>query len=373
LLAATTARGGRRWTPAFSLGVLLPMLVLTKTTAVFLFPSIGWMLWASCGRDLRRFSRLAAPAVSLAVMLWCGWYGLVVHPRYVEDYQYLFSANAYTVTTLQALPKVFWKMVADGLWMGPLLYTLTMVTAVVSLPRLFSRRRNPLIGALVLWVAGYMVFLTYHNNLQPRYYLVVAVPMTLLLPLMLEEWWQKLRGRNLRAAEALFLTAAAVLSVIVWRDARLMLHYEHRPEYSLLTAAREVATVVRQGQKIDPAHSNLVLSISGSNISLMTGLPSICDDYGTLELQDRVAKYKPGWYVAWNQIDDDKMDALTPYYHVERVATFAAMDDPERNQLVVYRLDAKAQTPFVRHRGKPIPPSLRTKMGQQPSTQQLEH
>ncbi len=42
----------------------------------------------------------------------------------------------------------------------------------------------------------------------------------------------------------------------------------------------------------------------------MTGVPSICDDFGTMDLEERVATYHPGWYVTWNQVDDDKMEAL---------------------------------------------------------------
>jgi hypothetical protein len=71
----------------------------------------------------------------------------------------------------------------------------------------------------------------------------------------------------------------------------------------------------------------------------MTGLPSICDDFGTMDLDVRVKAYRPGWYVAWNQVDDDKMDALASVYRLNRVASFPAMDDPERNLLILYRLD----------------------------------
>ena len=72
----------------------------------------------------------------------------------------------------------------------------------------------------------------------------------------------------------------------------------------------------------DSTHPHLVLSISGSDITLMTGVPSIDDDFGTMELAERVRTYRPGWYAAWNELDDDKMDALTPLYHIERVRAF---------------------------------------------------
>jgi len=124
----------------------------------------------------------------------------------------------------------------------------------------------------------------------------------------------------------------------------------------------------------DRSHSSLVLSISGSDLSLMTGLPSICDDFGTMELPERVATYRPGWYVTWNEVEDDKMEALAPYYHLHRVAAFPAMDDPERNLLILYRLDRpNAGAVQQRHR-RTIPPRLlQTRLGQQPSTSQLEH
>ena len=93
-----------------------------------------------------------------------------------------------------------------------------------------------------------------------------------------------------------------------------------------------------------------------------------------MDLEQRVATYRPGWYVSWNQVDDDKMDALTPIYHLERVAAFPAMDDPDRNLLILYRLDPADGLGASRTRKrKPTPRLLRTRIGQQPSVSQLEH
>ena len=115
-------------------------------------------------------------------------------------------------------------------------------------------------------------------------------------------------------------------------------------------------------------------AISGSNLSLMTGLPSICDDFGTMDLAVRVQAYRPGWYIAWNQVEDDKMDALAPMYHLQRVAAFPALDDPERNLLILYRLDpATPAPPPAPHRKSLIPRLLRASFGRQPSPIQLEH
>jgi hypothetical protein len=60
---------------------------------------------------------------------------------------------------------------------------------------------------------------------------------------------------------------------------------------------------------------------------------------------------------------------------MKRVAAFPVYDDPDRNLLILYRLDPATQTPAPsRHRARRhIPKPLLTKMGQQPSSDQLEH
>jgi hypothetical protein len=68
------------------------------------------------------------------------------------------------------------------------------------------------------------------------------------------------------------------------------------------------------------------------------------------------------------------MDALAPMYHLERIAAFPAFDDPERNLLILYRLDPPTPgTPPRPHRKPIIPRLLRTSFGQQPSPTQLVH
>jgi hypothetical protein len=359
--------------PIVSLGLLLPLMVLAKTTAIFLLPAIGWILWARANYRLRPFLRLTLPAAALAAVTWIAYYAFIVRPHFLDDYHYLFSANGYTGITPATALSVLGDTIADGLWIGNILYPLALLAAFSALllhPRLL---RNPLIPALLLWAAGYAAFLAYHNNLQPRYYLVLAIPLTLLIPIVFSTLWSS-RQPNPKPLSPLRRLATAsivaVLAVLTVTDARQTLHYVRTPDYTFTTAAAQIRSIV----SADHTHNPLILSISGSNLSLMTGLPSICDDFGTMDLAVRVRAYHPGWYVAWNQVDDDKMDALTPIYHLERVAAFPAMDDPERNLLILYRLDpAIPGTNPRRHRKPAIPRLLQTNFGQQPSSIQLQH
>ncbi len=358
--------------PIVGMGLLLPALILTKTTGLFLVPAIAFLLLAAVGYRVKSFLRVGVPAAALGAGVWLGYYGLVVRPRYLLDYRYLFSANGYTQITLKTAGTVLAKTFMDGAWMGRGVYVGAVACTVLALVLWRRVRESPLIGALLLWAVGYEAFLAYHDNLQPRYYLVVAVPLTLLIPVTVEQLvLPRIASGGLRrgVGVAVGLALAAVLVV----QAGQTISFVRHPEYTLLRAAYEVKDVIATHEKEDPKHSPLVLSISGSDLSLMTGMPSICDDFGTLELVDRVRQYRPGWYVAWNQIDDDKMDALTPFYHIERVAAFPAMDDPDRNLLIVYRLDDSLETAPLNRKRKPTPKGLKTKVGQQPSTSQLQH
>ncbi len=357
-----------------ALGILLPAMVLAKTTAVFLMPAIFFVVWARGGFRLAPLLRTGGGGALLGGALWSAYYLVLVRPRYLLDYRYLFSANAYTRLTPGTAFTVVREMVRDTLWIGGMarvfgfvLLITILIAAATTRGRLKAQAERYAVAiALVLWILGYAVFLTYHNNLQARYYVVLAVPMCLFVPLALDLLWRASQRRVARVGVALVTAAVVAVGVV---DARATLAYVRTPEYTLVDAAAHLAAIMRA----DPTRSPLMLSISGSELSLITGLPSICDDFGTEELPDRVARYHPGWFLSWNQIDDDKMDALMPLYRVQRVAAFPAMDDPERNLLILYRLDPPTGEHGPRRRRGAPPHRLLTRLGQQPSTVQLEH
>jgi hypothetical protein len=254
------------------------------------------------------------------------------------------------------------------MWLGHLLYPLTLLAVTITLFLRPQLLRNPLLTALLLWILGYLTFIAYHNNLQPRYYLVLAVPFTVVPVIVFAGLWNH-RHRSPALAYLAGPACAAALITVTFMDARQTIDYVRHPEYTFANAAERIRQIVES----DRTHNQLVLSISGSDLSLMTGLPSICDDFGTMELEERVKAYHPGWYVAWNQVDDDKMDALTPIYHLQRVASFPAMDDPERNLMILYRLDPPDTVRPRKSRPHPIPQFLRTGFGQQADPVQLQH
>jgi hypothetical protein len=368
LLAASSvgaeAAEGRRLNLRFvalavALGVLSALMVLTKTTGVFLFPAIFWMLWAASDYRVRPFLRSAIVAGGVGAAVWGGYYLFLVRPHYLADYRYLFDANGYTAITQDTFWSVLQGGVLDLQWIGESLFVLALVAVAGSLVRIAARRSggNALTETLLVWIFGYAAFLAYHANLSPRYYVALVVPLTMLVAMFFEPLVAGALGARsggqsgapavARVDDMLFrlpaLAGGAVLIWAVFSGAGQTIYFVRHPEYTYVSAAEQIRQAVAREQAVDPSHSALVLSISGAQLSLTTGLESICDDFGTMDLPQRVATYKPGWYAAWNYVEDDKMDALAPMYRLVRVGAFPALDDPERNLLILYRLDPEPQ------------------------------
>ena len=112
------------------------------------------------------------------------------------------------------------------------------------------------------------------------------------------------------------------------------LYYASHPEYTFVDAALRLTHYI----DTHPNGKRLMVSISGDEITLVTHLPTICDDFGTQELVSKLARYQPGWWATWNDIDPGTLEDLHNHYSLEQVAVFRALDHPERNMLVLFKL-----------------------------------
>ena len=319
------------------IGLLLCVGVLTKTTALFLIPSTLFLVWHAYGY---KFGEGLKPVITVALSGFIPfglYYGIFVWPRYAYDYHYLFAANVWDQPT--SLPRylaAFWYALHGTLWIDPWLCVLA--AALLALSSIFARGlwRNPLLIASLLAIAGYLFFIGLHNNMQPRYYQVVAFPVVFVITLGMAALLSAPRQsrRAQMSIRPLAFTAVAAAALISALNLREIFYWTRHPEYTWITAARRLTNYIDR----HPYGNRLLLSISGDNITLMTHLPAICDDFGTWDLAKRIHNYQPGWYAAWNELDPGNLEDLHTQYSLERVARFRAFDDPDRNVLILYKL-----------------------------------
>ncbi|HWG20469.1 MAG TPA: glycosyltransferase family 39 protein [Terracidiphilus sp.] len=328
-----------------AIGVLFTLMLLTKTTAVFLLPALGWAMLAPLRADWRKAMRCAAAALAAWAITFGAWMALVVHTGLLHDYTYLFFVNTYPKPHEFYWPLVsLWWSFHGGLWVDRLLLPLAglaMLPIALACRSTWSRRlwADPVFGASLLSVAGYILFMTYQFHPQPRYYTVVALFAFFLLAMEAEALvnatpagkWKEGSKAWMPAAGAVVLGACALAAAF---NGAWTLEYAAHPEYTFVNAARGLTRYI----DAHPNGNRLLVSISGDEISMITHLPALCDDFGTLDLPTKLANYQPGWWAAWNDIDPGTLEDLHIHYSLQQVATFRAFDEPDRNVLVLFKL-----------------------------------
>jgi 4-amino-4-deoxy-L-arabinose transferase-like glycosyltransferase len=325
LWLASDAEAGEPWRLGV-LGVVVGLLVLTKVTGVALVPAVVYLVWAKLGRGRRGVGGVMV-AGGVAGLIWVCYQRFFVDRHYLADYRLLFSINAYRVH-LSIVPRMAWVTMRDGMWIQPGLWVLAMVFVVLSVVWLRELWRVPLFGAAVLAIFGHLAYVGYHTNFQPRYYLVIAMPTVMVIVLGMDAvrargWgWVRL---GVRGAVAV---AVVIMAVQTWE-------YAAHPQYSFLEAAQSVAAVVRADG------GGPLLSDSGDDITLMTGLPAVAEAYQVHGLDALLERYKPGWYAAWPGWEDAAIKAVGERYRLDEVARYRVFDDPRRQTLVLYKLSPR--------------------------------
>lgn len=327
---------------SIAIGLLYTLMLLTKTSAAFLLPALGWAMYAALAdekfslRPTRGQIRCCVAAALAAGVSFSAWMAMIASRGLMEDYRYLFFINKYVKPRDWNWPLwSFWWSFHGGLWVDHILIPLAGIVFLVVLAAwksAWSRRllRDPMFGASVLAAAGYILFMTYQNHPQPRYFTVVAWFSIFVLVMATDaivgsrQRWMMWAGR----------AAIAVAVLAAGANAATTLTWAAHPEYTWVTAARNLTRYI----DAHPNGKRLMVSISGDEITLMTHLPTLCDDFGTAELPDKMAEYQPGWWATWNDIDAGTLEDLHVHYNLEQVASFPALDDPDRDTLVLFKL-----------------------------------
>jgi 4-amino-4-deoxy-L-arabinose transferase-like glycosyltransferase len=334
-LAVRMPRMRRPVAVAAAIGALMTLVALTKTTGIFLLPAVMWLVAAALWQQRRQALKCAAAMACTAVAGYGIWIALIARAGLYADYAYYFFVNDYPKPHEFYWPLVaFWWSLHGLTWVDHSLVLLSAALAIAAAIAARSRwgKRlwsDPLFGCSLLAVAGYVLFMTLQNHPQPRYFAVPAFFCFLVIALGVEALaseagWARRMGW---AAVMITVIAAGVHGAET-------IGYAMHPEYTWVNAATELT------QYID-AHPNgkrLLVSISGDEVTLITHLPALCDDFGTEDLPTKTAAYQPGWYASWNDIDAGTIQDLHVHFSLEQVAKFKAFDDPDRNELVLFKL-----------------------------------
>jgi hypothetical protein len=355
-LAVRLKKFRRPMTVSLGIGLLFTLMLLTKTTAVFLLPALLWcMVWPVWKKERKRAIASALAAAVGAGVSFGFWMLLVVRAGLLADYKYLFFVNRYPKPKELYWPAVsLWWCVHGTLWVDHILIPLAglLVVGAFLLRRSHAGRRlllDPVFVASLLAVGGYILFMAVQDHPQPRYYAVVAWFSFMMVAQGLgalvagakarEEEQSERRmslHRLVRVGSGLLVGVAGLAAGIngVWT-----MDYVVHPEYTFVTAAEQLTKYI----DAHPNGKRLLITVSGDEITLVTHLPTLNDlfvspDANMPDLAAKLAYYRPGWYATWNELDVGALEDLHSVYSVEQVAKFRAYDSGDRDVLVLFKL-----------------------------------
>jgi hypothetical protein len=341
------------------IGVLFAVMMLTKTTAVFLLPAVAWSMVSSLWPNSRkRALRCVLAAGGAFAASYGAWLALVARAGVLPDYEYFFVVNRYIKPKGFCWPFVsLWWSLHGGLWVDHILIPLAglvVIGAALAWNRARGRRLllDPVFGASVLAVAGTILFMTYQDHPQPRYFTLVGFFSFVVVAQGAEallgeteagvESVGSSRGRRLAhggLTRLLGWTVAGLAVVSAGINGAWTLSYAAHPEYTFVDAAERLTRYIDE----HPNGKRLLVSVSGDQIALVTHLPSINDLFigpspDMSDLATKLAYYRPGWFATWNYLDLGTLEDLHSRYSVEQVTSFRVFDDPDRNVLVLFKL-----------------------------------
>lgn len=336
-----------------AIGLMFTAMMLTKTTAVFLLPSIGWAMIAPLWSRRKMALRCALAAIGTSALTFGIWMALIAHFRLLADYRYLFFVNRYEKPSEFYWPLLsLWWSLRGSLWADRILIPLAGIVIIAVALAWRSEwsarlRREPVFVSSLLAVLGYILFMTYQNHPQPRYYAVVAFFSFFVLVAGIEALFSNPKAVTRRRLGLVFLVAAVTAACF---NGEWTLDYVRHPEFTFVPAVEKMTAFIDQ----HPNGKRLLLSTSSDEITMISHLPTICDDFGTQDLVSKLKVYQPGWFATWNYVDPGTLEDLHNHYSVEQVAGFRALDNPDRNILFLFKLHPLPAGQFREPRGEDL-------------------
>ena len=330
LWLASCATSKRIW-PLAALSVLVFLMLLTKTTSAVLIPSVFWLAWSVMGRKAAAFFQVALAVAVVPAALTKGYAALASALGYGADYRYFFSRNALEDFDWRQSLDTLIGLARNCLWIDRVLYPAALVVLVLTLVWKRKLWSNALFAASWLALAGQAAFIfRLEDDYAPRYFLVMLVPIVLIAALMLDEL---LADSNHRPTAAVLLLSAMAASATI--NGLMIEQFIARPQRQFYDAANSIRKIVRS----DPEQNQVITGVSGTQISLMTGIPCINDANGP---QQRAAKDQPGWFLAWAELPSDATARFSAF-RLEEVAAYPVFDDPGRTPLILFKIVRRVQ------------------------------
>jgi hypothetical protein len=306
--------------------------LLTKTTAVFVIPIIFFILLYQENPIRLKLILCSIYCFFLGILL-CFYYAIIVSPH-LADYQFYYATNIYTRTqdSLFQLVRGFVKAVYYGKDIDLILYPLVMIFSVALFLKDRSFRKSLLVWICLIWIGVYLMLIGSQDYVPSRFYAPMIVPVAVLAVLILNH----LRVIASRPFFLYFFAAALFLSV-AFGGARI-LNYVCHPEYTWMYMTNDLKAQIAA----DRCKAPVLLGHFSNSITLATGIPSVNEQFGTNNLDYRITRYHPNYYVCLGEIKPNVRTTLQKYFTPRKIKAYDVYNNYLTGEpVVLYRLETR--------------------------------
>jgi hypothetical protein len=290
-------------------GALLGIAALTKTTALCALPAMAYLCSARA-TDTKRKWQCASLVLAACVLVVAG-YDVVAWYAYPVDYVYFLKiADVRLAPGPLDLARNFAVAIFNTVHDDPSMTLMAVILSAAMFKASAAFRANILVRTSAIWVTAFFVMLSITSYQPSRYFVVVLVPLIILFGVAVGQASDVFPARRLVAG----VRVAAVGSLLVYNGALIANHLRH-PRYSFTRMAREVGEIVN-GAAASERPGVLLGDMAGS-VSLESGVRAISLEYGTRDLETRIAADCPTYLISLLTPQEGEDRALSAYYVVE--------------------------------------------------------
>jgi 4-amino-4-deoxy-L-arabinose transferase-like glycosyltransferase len=314
-------------------GLCLALATLTKYSAIIGLAPLAYIVWARAETNSlsNRLFRVAVPVAlcGVIVLLYLTW----ASAYYPDDFTaYRNTLAARPETNIRALLFNLFRTLRVASTNDLLLAICVFFLIPISLITIPSYRNSLLVRGLCLWAFAYYLLLCTTTYIPPRYFIMFTIPLLALVGLALMHAYQHNQWPMQR------LLAPAIIAILIGVNLYRIASYLSHPEYTFVNMAREVTAITTQESS---TKTPLILGNFSAGLSLITGIPYVNSEFGTIPLADRLKYYPATHYVALGNEEETKSQ-LEEWYTLKQIKSWDVFHNYLRGQQVyLYELIPK--------------------------------
>jgi hypothetical protein len=300
-------------------GALLGIAALTKTTALCALPAMAYLCSARA-IDTKRKWQLASLVLAPCILVVAG-YDVVAWYAYPLDYVYFLKiADVRLAPGPLDLARNFAVAIFNTVHDDPSMTLMAVASSAALFKASAAFRANLLVRTSAIWVAAFFVMLSITSYQPSRYFVVVLVPLVILFGVAVGQAGDVFRARRFAVA----VRVAAVGCLLLYNAARIADHLRH-PTYSFARMAREVGNIVNEAAGSE--RPGVLLGDMAESVSLESDVRAISLEYGTRDLETRIAADCPTHFISLLAPEEGEDRALSAYYVVEPIKEWKVFEN----------------------------------------------